>query len=177
MLGIFHWLLLLGLLRILLRDWRIAVPVSLLAWVPWDPHFVGMMRGAMGELSVGTILASLLLLRAGSLKDGSELRTASILIVGLGAVLYADYLGFLPASLQLYEAGFSSRWMVLGVVLAGGWACYRGWWWMAGWIGLALLVWNLGCFASRNLWDHLMDVSLWIICIIHLCRSLCTKRS
>ena len=178
MAGIFHWLLLLALLHVLLRDWRKALPISLLAWIPWGPHFVGIMRGALGELSVGTILLSVLLLQPKPLKEIPGLGPAAGLVVCGGVLVYGDFLALLPTvSLQLYEAGFSSRWLPVGIAILGSWAIIRAWWWPAVWAGLVLLVWNLEWFASRNIWDHLFDVPLWILSAIYLCRRACSKRS
>ena len=178
MFGIFHWLLLLALLHALLRDWRKALPISLLAWIPWTPHFVGIMRGSMGELSVGTILASILLLQPRPLSEVPGVGPTAGAIVVCGVFLYGDYLAFVPTtSLHLYDAGFSNQWLVAGFALVGGWTLYKKWLWTAAGIGLALFIWNLGWFASRNVWDHLMDAPLWFLSIIYLSRNILLKRS
>jgi len=172
MIGFFHWLLLFALLHLLLQDWRKSLPVSLLAWIPWEPHFIGIMHGALGELSVGTILVSLLIFVPQPLKETPGIRINSAIIVIAGTLVYGDYLRFLPgSSFHLYEAGFHQIWLILLVGLFAIFALFRGWLWTCLWISLALLGWNLSLLESQNLWDYLIDAPLWILSIIFLLRS------
>ena len=64
--GIPHYLLLTAVAATVLgrkRAW-LALPLSALLWIPLQPHLIGISRGALGELSVGSmVLVALLLLR------------------------------------------------------------------------------------------------------------------
>lgn len=149
----------------------------LVAWLPMQPHLIGILRGALGELSVGMLVACLLLLLkvSGVIRPGRlpGLRTCTWLVIGTGVLLYGNYLGYIaPGSLALYESGFSAVWLPVALAGFGVVAALRGWLWPALWMVGSLAVWLLGVLPTANLWDCILDAPLWLAACIHVLRQL-----
>jgi len=173
--GIPHYLLLPSLIALKI-PWRITLPVSVLFWAPLEPHVIGIIRGAVGELSVGsmilTALIALKIFKGTPISAHAGLKPTAILIVLTGFFLYGRFLGLIPmGQIYPYESGFSTPLPLAAIGLFGIIASWKGWLWPALWTIITLSVWLLNLHPSLNPWDSLMDPVLWIISIIFLIRS------
>lgn len=150
----------LGLLRqrALRVRWVVSASVLVLALLPW-PY--GLAHWLLGYVAGFSCSSGLLALAMGvALLGGPALPMRQWRIVFGVVVLTA--LWFYPMSLGItpwdpYGAGFGSRWLVAGLLLAGLVA-----WWLDAWLLVVLLVagqvaWRLGLLSSDNLWDYLLD--------------------
>lgn len=162
--GIPHYLLITALLALALgkkRAW-IAIPVSLLLWAPLEPHAIGILRGAFGELSVGsmvlTFLIALKVFRGSPILSHPGIKPTAVVITIASILLYGTYLGLLPlGKFAPYENAFFTPYPLIAFCLYAGFASWKGWLWPALWIFIALTVWLLGLHPSRNPWDCLFD--------------------
>ncbi len=150
----------------------VAVSAALASWFS---------RGWLGELSIGTALWSVLVLRAVhrsasktelQLTHIPELNMPKPLAWGLvliGGFMYAGELLIAPwdAYVLGYYWPFSVAVATLILVVWRWVSPLWAWVWLVG-AGL----WVLGFRHSPNLWDMLMDVPLWVIACVTLIRSL-----
>ena len=180
--GIPHYLLLTAVTAALLgrkRAW-IALPISLLFWIPLQPHLIGIVRGALGELSVGSgILTVLILLktfRSTSVLLLPGIKPTAIIVSVAGIFLYGNFLGLLPlGGFHPYESAFTSPVPVLVFCLFAAVASWYGWFWPAAWVILSVAVWLLNLHPSLNPWDCLLDPILVITCITVTIRQIISR--
>jgi len=174
--GIPHYLLLTAVLALRI-PWRIALPLSLLFWLPFEPHFIGIVRGALGELSVGsmvlTVLLALKIFKGKSISEHAGVKPTAFIIAITGMILYGRFLGLLPLGhIYPYESGFSSPVPVFAICLFAALASWKGWLWPALWAIFSVCVWLFKLHPSLNPWDCLLDPVLWILAIFFSIRSL-----
>lgn len=183
-----HWFLLVAVLSHLLAR-RISSPpkalawallLSILAWLPLAPHLIGILHGALGTLSMGSIVLAALLITNLWHEDKSAprpgVRESCGLIALIGIALYGNYLGFIPLpGSGLYAQGFASLWLPFAIGAWGVYSAWRGWLWPALWVMIALLAWILSWSASMNLWDYLIDAPLWLFSIFYGIRILVVR--
>lgn len=120
------------------------------------------LRGALGDLSFGTLLLIVAAWWPGRRAVSSEARQiCSWLVVLLAAILlYPLALG--AGSLDPYRWGFGAPWFVVAVLFLGGLAYRLRWPLVPAAVALAVLAWSLGIYESRNLWDYLIDPLLGV---------------
>ncbi|MBI4938165.1 MAG: hypothetical protein HY846_08110 [Nitrosomonadales bacterium] len=163
----------------------LAGGVAVAALIPFGGlPLAGYLRGATGDLSIiSLLLLALALTRfmvapmpegessAPSFRnsEGGKGRQALLLLVALAAAwLYPMALGI--GLFDPYRLGYGSPWLVGGLLLLALAACFRGLFWVALPIALAVLAWAIGWHESGNLWDYLLDPLLAIYAAVALAR-------
>ncbi|HXK08647.1 MAG TPA: hypothetical protein VMT70_03275 [Vicinamibacteria bacterium] len=122
-------------------------------------------RGAVGDLSVTTMLLllhSLLRPVLGWESVGKASRiTLQVLAATGGLLLYPSALA--PGPTDPYRIGFGNPWFLAALLLLATGALVLRLHFVASSIALAVLVWALGGYESRNLWDYLLDplLAVW----------------
>ncbi|MDR1228608.1 MAG: hypothetical protein LBK55_06270 [Azoarcus sp.] len=145
------------------RPERMAMALAAICALLYLPvagiSFLAVLRGALGDLSIVTLIfLSILLLRG-----PRPLLPHAGFFVLMGLAFFFLSFGLLP--LDLYALGYASA--VLPC-LTGGLAFLL---WLRGWIvpSLALLAalagWRLHWLDSTNLWDYLLDAPLVIVAL------------
>ena len=181
--GIPHYLLLTTVVAAILgrkRAW-LALPLSVLLWIPLQPHLIGIIRGALGELSVGSMVLIVLLLlrtfRGVKISSLPGIKPTATIIAVAGFILYGNFLGLLPlGGLVPYELAFTSPVTVVVFCLFAAVAVWYGWLWPALWVILSVAVWILDLHPSRNPWDCQLAPVLVITCFVVTIRHLISRR-
>jgi len=91
---------------------------------------------------------------------------AAVLVAMLGLVLYPASLGLLPW--DSYRMGFHGIWLPAALIVIAAAAAATGSVVVPLWIAAAAAAWQLGLFASRNLWDYVIDPMVWIASLVVL---------
>jgi hypothetical protein len=91
---------------------------------------------------------------------------AAVLMAILGLVLYPASLGLLPW--DSYRMGFHGVWLPVALIVIAAAAAAMGSVAVPLWIAAAAAAWQLGLFASSNLWDYVIDPVVWIASLVVL---------
>lgn len=138
-----------------------AAAAAVLALIPFgELSPAAYLRGATGDLSVGSIALLLGVILARPLDERNRL-ALQIALALAALALYPLALGL--GSFDPYRPGFGNAWLVGALGLAALLAWRARLTPLALGIAIALLAWAIGCYESGNLWDYLIDplVSLW----------------
>lgn len=139
------------------RTWLQAV-IFLAVLVPaGDMPLAGYLRGAIGDLSVTTLVllcASLLRMQLG----WPALPGRGVLLLAIAVVAA----GFYPLALgwgeyDPYRLGYGSYGLLACLLALALLAAWKGWMAVALAIAAAVLAWCAGWYESSNLWDYLLD--------------------
>jgi len=95
-----------------------------------------------------------------------SLLLAAVLMAILGLVLYPASLGLLPW--DSYRMGFHGIWLPVALIVIAAAAAAMGSVAVPLWIAAAAAAWQLGLFASSNLWDYVIDPVVWIASLVVL---------
>ena len=137
-----------------------------------DLPFAGYVRGAIGDLSITSVLLLALVaasrcgLEAGTAASGSDpmrKRASLLLPLAAGCALYPLALG--ATQLDPYQWGFGEPWFLAALLLVAILAKLLRLPLVAASIALAVLAWVTGWYESANLWDYLLDPMLCLFAL------------
>jgi hypothetical protein len=124
----------------------------------------------VGPLSLATIVGCAVYIGSTlgltpALPRHSVLLTA-VVVASLGLVLYPASLGLLPW--DPYRMGFHGIWLPAALIVIAVAGAAMSSVIVPLWIASAAAAWQVSLFASRNLWDYLIDPVVWIASLVLL---------
>jgi len=91
---------------------------------------------------------------------------AVVLVAMLGLVLYPASLGLLPW--DPYRLGFHGLWLPVALIIIAAIGAAMNAVVVPLWIAAAAAAWQVSLFASKNLWDYVIDPVVWIASLVFL---------